>query len=443
MRRSRRSFLSAAAFLTAGAMTRSHAEEFQFVANYDESKVPKFSLPDPLQFENGSPVTTSEEWPPRRAEIVEMVTRLMYGNIPPFMRAHSIHTETLESCDDAFEGTARRRQIRLYLTEKQARPYVDLLIYLPRERPKATFVGLNFQGNAATTTDPAVHLPAREPWQGDQKQGSRGAQKNRWCFEQVTASGCASVTADYCDLEPDFDDPTRFDRIVDWYGTGDSHNERAFFQRDDSCGVIAEWAWGLSRILDYLQTIPETLDGNRVIVHGHSRLGKTSLLAGAMDERFAGVISNDSGAGGAALSKRAFGETVWRLNNSFPHWFCRNFRQFSNNESALPFDQHEVIALCAPRPVLVASAEKDEWADPRGEFLSTVFAEPVYHLLGRRGLGVELSEFETDGMPALPPLEQPVGVGELRYYIRRGVHDVTPYDWEQWLNFMGNREWTS
>ena len=191
----------------------------------------------------------------------------------------------------------------------------------------------------------------------------------------------------------------------------------------DEWGTIGAWAWGLSRAADYLRTV-KGVDGGRIILFGHSRLGKTALWAGAQDQRFAMVISNESGKGGAALLKRNYGQTVLDLNTSYPHWFCGNFKKYSDNEASLPFDAHELLALIAPRPLYIGAAVDDRGGDPKGQFLAEVFAAPVYALLNKQGLDTTV----------MPDVEQPIQ-HDLGYHLRPGRHGVTAYDWDQYLKF--------
>jgi hypothetical protein len=391
----------------------------QPAANYDETAVPKYTLPDPLVTAGGQPVRDAQTWTGRRRpEILRLFETNVYGRSPARPAGMTFEMNSIDG--KALGGKAVRKQVTIDFFGKKDGAKANLLLYLPAGARKAVpvFLGLNFGGNHAVNADPGILLG--EVWARGAKQAaresSRGATSSRWAIDEILARGYGVATIYYCDIEPDFDG-------------GRKHGVRANTPAaPDSWGAIAAWAWGLSRALDYLQT-DKGVDAKRVAVMGHSRLGKAALWAGAQDTRFSIVISNDSGEGGAALSRRRFGETVKDLNTRFPHWFCLNYRQFNDREADLPVDMHELIALMAPRPVYVASAQDDQWADPRGEFLSAVAAGPVYRLFGKKGL-------ETDRMP---PVHQPI-MNTVGYHIRAGKHDVTAYDWEQFLAFA-DKHW--
>lgn len=394
--------------------------------NYDESKVPDYTLPDPLISLDGSKVKSPADWTERRAEIMRLFQLHVYGRRPAPPKKVSYKIQDVD--ESALGGKAVRKQVAIQLQDVGPGFDLNVLMYLPAKArgPVPVFVGYNFRGNQSIHSDPAILLSHSwmRPGGGEGYEGntatekSRGTSASRWPVEMILDRGYGLVTLYYGDVEPDHADGWKDG--IRRYLTQDE-DRRSLDPEEWS--AISAWSWGLSRVVDYLET-DKSVDAKKIALMGHSRLGKTSLWGGASDERFAIVISNDSGCGGAALSRRAFGETVERINTSFPHWFCKQFKQYNSNEAALPVDQHMLIALMAPRPVYVASAQEDQWADPNGEFLSAKNAGPVYQLFGLKGVGVDKQ----------PEIHHPVG-GHIGYHIRAGKHDVTDYDWEQYMNF--------
>ena len=370
--------------------------------NTDESKAGEYVLPDPLVAFDGTPVADSTDWMQRRRpELLEAFTAEMYGRMPSEVKY--FEAKVLETRSDALNGLATRKRVAIYLNKKHS-VWMDMLVYLPNTPGRhPMFLGINFLGNDACTMEPDVAGP-------NEKEAKRyalytrqekGVNARRWPLEMIVSRGYGVATFYRGDVEPDFDDTN-------------ANGVQAIYPKSgkgicgpDQWGSISAWAWGLSRAMDYLVTDPD-VDPARVAVIGHSRLGKTALWAGANDTRFAMVVSNDSGCGGAALSRRDFGETLTKINRNFPHWFCDNFKKYSGNESDLPFDQHELIALCAPRPVCVGSADADFNADPTGERLSLEAAEPVFALFGASD--------------------------RLQYHIRHGKHDILAEDWSWYLD---------
>jgi len=393
------------------------------VFNTIEEKVPPYILPDPLTAKDGKKITSAAAWNnQQRPYIYHLFEENVYGRFP--LEKIPLRFVVRETNNHALNNLAVRKQVRIYLNPPANSVYIDLLVYLPAaaKTPVPVFTGYNFTGNHTIANDTGIYLSTS--WMPPKAKGvvdnratdsSRGTDTAQWQLREILSHGYGLAVAYYGDVEPD---------NPDGWKTGIRTTMSTALQiKPEEWSAIGAWAWGLDRIMDYLQQ-DKAIDAKRIALIGHSRLGKAALWAGAGDQRFAIIISNESGEGGAALSKRWYGETVAIINQHFPHWFVANYKKYNDNTAALPVDQHMLLSLMAPRPLYVASAEGDQWSDPRGEFLSTRHADPVYALFNKKGIG-------TDSMPAL---HQPVGQ-TVRYHIRAGKHDVTLYDWQQYLRF--------
>ncbi len=395
--------------------------------NLDEAAVPPYTLPDPLVCADGTPVADAAAWRARRRpELLETFAREVYGRTL-LGRPEALRFVVRDTQPAARGGLATRLRVGVLFEGREDGRQMELLVYLPNrvQGPAPLFLGLNFGGNWTITDEPDIPLarhatmplrPTATPPPAKPPADNRGAQSPLWQLDLALERGYGVATAAYGEIEPDANDnwKTGPRGLASEPGPGD-------------WGCLGAWAWGLSRAMDYLETNPR-VDARRVVLTGFSRLGKASLWAGAQDERFAIVVSNCSGAGGAALGRRIFGETVAHMTNNFRRWFCANHARYAGNEAACPVDQHELLALIAPRPLLVLSATEDQWADPKGEFLSTVGATSVYRLLGAEGMS------QTNWPAAGTFVNSRVG-----YYLRTGKHDVTAEDWRIMLDFADRR----
>lgn len=380
---------------------------------------PSYALPDPLVFRDGRLVRSPTEWQQRRGELLEAFADHVYGRPLPALSSAPRITERVLAANGV-NGKAVVKELTVTFGSSGDSPRMHVLVFLPRHAtgPVPAFLSLNFYGNASVSAERSV--PLYDDWVSPDSVldiGDRAVERSRnsrpWPIETLMDRGYAAVTACYGDLAPD---------TADRFASG---LLRAFppGQRPADVGAIGIWAYGLSRILDALEQQPD-IDAAKVAVLGHSRLGKAALWAGARDTRFAMVIPVNSGAGGAALFRRDVGEDVAALVEAYPYWFSPAFARYSRNETALPVDQHQLLALIAPRPLYVASASEDQWADPEGEFRAAVEAGAVYRLLGRNPLPTT----------SPPPVDTPVA-GTVAYHLRSGEHALESWDWHQFISF--------
>lgn len=384
----------------------------QFVPNYDESKVPDYELPDILKATQGKTEWETE----RRKEILQLFEEHVYGKTE--LGGVKTSFTVVEENRNALCGKAVMKEIVCKLERNGKTHNFSILLFTPSKSEKApVFVGLNFYGNHTVHYNKSIDIS--DKWVGNKAEfmifnnkadeRSRGVRAYRWPVEQIIDIGYGIATIYAGDIDPDFDDGFKngIHSILD----------------ETSMATVGAWAAGLSKAMDYFETDADVDEAN-IAVFGHSRLGKAALWAAAQDERFKAVISNESGCGGAALSKRQFGETVRRINSSFPHWFAGKFKDYNENEEALPVDQHMLISLIAPRAVYVGSAQGDQWADPRGEYLSLKLADKIYEIYGEERLPLES-----------PDVNKSQQIGKRGYHIRSGKHEVTRLDWLHYLDF--------
>jgi hypothetical protein len=365
--------------------------------NYYEEKVPLYTLPDVLVTSAGKKITSAKEWTKvRRQEVLELFSENVYGKVPatPYNKSFKLVNEDM----NAMNGAATLKQVDITLSSEGKSLPIHLTLFVPNNVKKPVPVFLLIDNRGPANTDPA-----------------REVKSEFWPAEEVIARGYAIAVFSNSDVDPDnFDD---FKNGI--HGLLDKG-----VRSPDAWGSIAAWAWGASRCMDYFET-DKDINKKRVAVVGHSRGGKTALWAGAVDQRFSMVIANESGCGGVAIARRRLGETVARINTAFPHWFCSNYRKYSDNENAMPFDMHMLLALIAPRALYIDCASDDLWGDPKGCYISLYNSLPVFKLLNT---GSDIPE-------TIPPLNKQVIGGKVGFHIRDGVHNLLLKDWNYFMNF--------
>ncbi len=389
--------------------------------NYDEAKVGTYTLPDPLKFPDGKPVTTVKDWVgKRRPQIVRLFEENEYGRAPG--RPADMRFDAFDKATPAFDGKAVRRQVTIYFSKDKNGPKMDLLVYVPAaaKKPVPLLLNISFSGNSSTVDDPGVKVG--EVWGRDHKKvpATQGFNFGKTDVPRILDAGFGFATFYYGDVDPDFLGGLPYGVRALYLKPGQTQ------PAPDEWGAIAAWAWGISRAVDYLET-DKAVDAKRIAILGVSRLGKTVMWAGAHDTRIALVIASCSGEGGAAISRRNYGETIAHLTapTRYPYQFCANYAKYAEHVDRLPVDANMLVALTAPRPVLLQTGSTDYWSDPKGEFLAAVAAEPVFHLFGKKGL-------ETDEMP---PAGQPI-LHDIGYLMHDGGHGIRPPDWDTYLDFM-------
>jgi hypothetical protein len=382
------------------------------------------ALPDPLVMRDGTKIATQADWEAKRKpELKALLQHYMYGHIPPRPKSQEFKVGDAREC---LNGKALIRNVTIESTDPKTGHPLHVVLITPKDvKNPPVFVGMNFCGNHTLLDDSQIPLPTgwvRNSCTGAKDERAteegRGSQKDVWNVDLIVDRGYALASFYSGDIDPDTPD------LAD--GIGPTYFKNGSEPAGDDPGTIALWAWGFQRVVDLLVETPGLVDAQRIAIVGHSRNGKTALLAGAFDDRVALIIPHQAGCGGTAPSRTddPKAESVKRINTAFPHWFSDNFVAFGDDTSKLPFDQHCLLALCAPRPVLYSNAQEDQWANPNGQFEMLRAADPVYKLYGVEGLD-----------PSAKPEIGKLTTSRLGYFLREGKHSMSREDWEVFLDY--------
>jgi hypothetical protein len=393
-----------------------------FPVNYEEDSTGSYTLPDVLTLSNGRKVTDAKTWmEKRRPELVKLFGETEYGKMPPRPAALSFHV--FDTGTPVLDDRAIRKQVTVYFTKDTAAYKMDLLIYLPAHaaKPAPLLLTVSFAANCQVVDDPGVRIG--EIWTRDGKKlkADQPGRFGKMDIDQFISQGIGFATVYYGDIEPDFKKGIGYGIRSRYLGPGQTE------PAPDEWGAISAWAWGLSRAMDYFET-DKQIDAKRIALQGTSRLGKTVLWTGAHDTRFKMVIASCSGEGGAALSRRDYGENIKHITDTSRYYyqFAPNYHSYANKVSSLPFDAHMLVALMAPRPLLLQTGDTDYWSDPKGEFLAAVAAEPVYQLFGKEGPGTTI----------WPEAGDTAYMHTLGYYMHKGGHGTIASDWPLFIAYM-------
>ena len=390
-----------------------------FPVNYEDDSVGIYTLPDLLTTREGQRVKDAKTWmEKRRPEIVRLFEEYQFGKIPP--RPANMRFDVYDKGTDVLNGKAVRKQVRIYFTSDTIHK-MDLLIYLPKStEPSPLLLIINFSANSSVVDD--VGIKQGEVWTREGKKvPATSASVGKINIDTFINQGFGIATVYYGDIEPDFKTGFKYGIRGQYLKPGQN------YPADDEWGAISAWSWGLSRAMDYFET-DKQIDAKRIALQGTSRLGKTVLWTGARDQRFKLVIASCSGEGGAALSRRNYGESINHMTDTSRYFyqFAPNRHKYAGDPNQSPVDAHMLVALMAPRPLLLQTGDTDYWSDPKGEFLAAVAAEPVYNLFNKKGPGTE----------TMPKAGDQSLLNTLGFYMHAGGHGTIPSDWAVFISYL-------